>query len=50
MQEKTTDTLTMKSNDRNVMTEVGLTRIVQQVQPNKDTDKEEKRKNPASHF
>jgi len=40
----------MTSNGRNIITEAGLTRLVQQVQPDKDTDKEEKRKRPCSAF
>lgn len=40
MQKKTTDILTMTSNCRNIMTKAGLTRLVQQVQPD-DTDEKE---------
>jgi hypothetical protein len=51
---KTTDTLTMKSNDRHIMTQTdfhtGLTRLDRQCNRTKTTNKEEKRKSPRFAF
>lgn len=54
MQKKTTDTLTMTSYDRHMMTQTdfttGLTGLDRQCNRTKTTDKEEKRKSPRFAF
>jgi len=54
MQKKTTDTLTMTSNDRHTVTQTdfmdGLIRLDQQCNRTRTTDREEKRKSPRFAF
>lgn len=54
MQKKTTDTLTMTSKDRNIVSQtdniIGLTRHERHCNQTRTTDQEEKRKSPRIAF
>lgn len=50
MQKKTTDTLTMTSSDRHIVTQIGLPRLCRQFNLTMTMDKKEERKSPRFTF